>query len=161
MTPIESTIDKKVQLKLIGMAILAIFFGAGIASAVIYFTPALRYSPIVAPVVIDIDPVTFQEMRMENPEKFVFLDVRQATTYAKEHAEGAESLPLQKLYTEKENLPREGKTIVLICSGGSASGVGYSYLEHYGFTNILRVAGGIESWKAAGLPMRTKEPEAL
>ncbi|TAJ16025.1 MAG: rhodanese-like domain-containing protein, partial [Dehalococcoidia bacterium] len=64
-------------------------------------------------------------------------------------------MPLHTLYQERFALPRNesGKTIVLICSGGSASGVGYGYLQHYGFRNILRVEGGIENWQAKGLPV--------
>ena len=45
------------------------------------------------------------------------------------------------------------KEIVLICTGGRASGVGYSYLEHYGFSNIARIEGGINAWADARLPV--------
>lgn len=41
---------------------------------------------------------------------------------------------------------------MLICSGGRASGVAYSYLQHFGFSNIARIEGGIEQWALNELP---------
>jgi len=72
--------------------------------------------------------------------------VRQQAAYNNQHAMGSINIPLQNFYFEKSGLPKNtNKTIVLICSLGTASGVGYGYLEHYGFRNIQRVHGGIEN----------------
>lgn len=123
-------------------------------AAAILLIPALRYTPLVEPTVHDIDPVEFNEKFSKNPDDYVFLDVRSADAYNRLHATGSKLQPLHTLYTERLVLPRNtDKTIVLICSGAIASGVAYSYLEHYGFRNILRIEGGIENWKGSGMPV--------
>lgn len=138
----------------IGIILSHLLVAVGVAS-VIFLVPAIRYAPIVEPTVTDIDPTAFYAEYKENPEKYIFLDVRSADAYNKLHAEGSKLQPLHTLYTERHLLPRNdrNKTIVLICSGGFASGVGFSYLQHYGFQNILRVRGGIEGWQAEHLPV--------
>ncbi len=123
--------------------------------AVFYLVPAIRYASIVEPTVKDVDSEIFYAQYKDNPDRYVFLDVRGADAYERLHAVGAKLQPLHTFYTERYNLPKNDpeKQIVLICSGGIASGVAYSYLEHYGFRNIVRIKGGIEEWQAAGLPV--------
>jgi rhodanese-related sulfurtransferase len=128
--------------------------GAMVAASVIYLTP-LRLIPVIEPSIEDVDARVIQEQMHANPERYIFLDVRPVNVFDVVHASGAKSAPLHTLYNLRHQLPKTGKTIVLICSGGLASGVGYSYLEHYGFFNILRVEGGIEAWQTANLPVAT------
>ncbi len=136
--------------KLLSMCILFVVGGIITASA-IYTTP-LRYTHFIEPTINDVDPSTFYEQFSENSDSFIFIDVRPPSAYNKEHARGSINIPLHLLYGEKDILPRKDKEIVLICTGGAASGVGYSYLEHYGFSNIQRIEDGINAWKEAGLP---------
>jgi len=119
---------------------------------IFYLTP-LRYVAFIEPTIHDIDPAEFYAMWQKNSDAYIFIDVRNRTVYDQLHATGSALMPLHTLYDTRHTLPRRGKTIVLICSGGRASGVGYSYLEHYGFRNIRRIEGGIEAWQAAGLPV--------
>lgn len=137
-----------------GLALSHLFVAVAVIS-IVFLVPAIRYAPIVEPTVTDIDPVEFYEQYQKNPEGFVFLDVRSSDAYNKLHAEGSKLQPLHTLYTERHFLPRNdpNKMIVLICSGGLASGVGFSYLQHHGFRNIRRVEGGIEGWQAKSLPV--------
>lgn len=132
---------------------------AVVTASIIFTVPAIRYSPIVEPTVQDIDPTSFYEEYQKNPEQFIFLDVRSAEAYNKLHAVGSTLQPLHTLYTERHRLPRNdpNKTIILICSGGVASGVGFSYLQHYGFRNVKRIEGGIENWQTKLLPVEGKD----
>jgi rhodanese-related sulfurtransferase len=123
-----------------------------IVAGIIYLTP-LKHLNVIEPNIDDLSARSFYESLKENPEGYLFIDVRPEEIYKTFHAEGSINVPLHKLYTERHILPHRGKKIVLICSGGLASGVGYSYLEHYGFLNIHRIDGGIEQWAAAGLPI--------
>jgi rhodanese-related sulfurtransferase len=118
----------------------------------VYVTP-LRWFPIIEPTVKDIDSRSFYENYTRTPEKYLFIDVRPESAYSAAHAVGSINMPLHTLYDARHTLPKSGKEIILICSGGRASGVGYSYLEHYGFLNIHRIEGGIENWMLAGLPV--------
>ncbi len=132
----------------------AALVGGMIVGLTIYLTP-LRLIPVIEPTVHDVDASAIAQAITENPSQFIFLDVRPEQVFAQDHAVGSKSAPLHTLYDLRHTLPKKGKTIVLICSGGRASGVGYSYLEHYGFFNVVRVEGGIEAWKEAGLQTAT------
>jgi len=121
------------------------------ASLLIYGTP-LRYTDLLEPSIQDIAPIDFYEKYKNNPDGYVFVDVRGRDSYNELHATGAINIPLYLLYDERHALPKRGKEIILICSRARASGVAFSYLQHYGFRNISRIEGGIEAWVEAGLP---------
>jgi rhodanese-related sulfurtransferase len=123
-------------------------------ASLIYLTP-LKWVNLVEPHINDIEPAEFYAKYKGNEDQYVFIDVRSQDAYDRVHAAGSALMPLHTLYDERHNLPLSGKKIVLICSGGRASGVGYSYLEHYGFFNIERIAGGIEAWQLANLPVES------
>ena len=136
-------------------AILISVLLAEAALAVVYLTPA-KYFNVIEPPIDDITPEEFHELYSADPDQYVFIDVRGQSAYDRLHAKGSSLMPLHTLYTERLFLPKNtDKTIVLICSGGVASGVGYHYLEHHGFFNIMRLDGGIEAWEAAGLPVES------
>ncbi|MDP3947372.1 MAG: rhodanese-like domain-containing protein [bacterium] len=130
---------------------LSAFLGVLGAGLVIYLTP-LKNLNLVAPSIKDADVEAFYKEYGANQENFLFLDVRNPIEYYAEHAEGSLNVPINVLYTEQKTLPKSGKTIVLICTGGALSGVAYHYLEHQGFLNLRRIGGGMNEWKAAGLP---------
>lgn len=128
--------------------------GLLLGTAAVLLTP-LRYTPLLEPSTEDIENAAFYPAFEADPEAYVFVDVRDRASYAEGHPKGAVNIPLASLYTERENLPKDGREIVLICGGNSASGVAYSYLEHFGFTNLKRIPGGYREWLVAGLPHAT------
>src|SRR3989344_2710798 len=115
---------------LVGAVVVAII----VTIFAIYLTP-LKHLNLVAPETKDIDPAEFWTDYSANPEKYMFIDVRQTADYDENHAKGSINIPIQKLFEQHGELPKSGKTIVLICTGGSLSGVAYGYLEHQGFLN--------------------------
>lgn len=136
-------------------SILVFVIGALLTTALIYLTP-LKHITVIEPTIDDISPEDFYELYQENPDQYVFLDVRSQSAYDRWHAAGSEMMPLHTLYNERNNLPKNtDKTIVFICSGGVASGVAYHYLEHHGFLNLKRIDGGVEAWELAGLPVES------
>jgi len=147
-----STETKKISIAVL-IAIIA-------TAALIYLTP-LKWITVIEPTIKDIDSQEFYDMYVQNPDEYIFIDVRPEDPFNRVHAQGSINMPVHTLYDERRFLPKKGKTIVLICSGGRASGVAYSYLEHFGFRNILRIEGGIEDWMAAGLPIEGSEVQAL
>jgi len=118
----------------------------------VYLTP-LKHLNLVAPETKDIDPAAFWKDYSANPDDYMFIDVRQTADYAENHAKGSTNIPIQKLFEQHGELPKSGKTIVLICTGGSLSGVAYGYLEHQGFLNLLRIKGGLRNWIIEGMPI--------
>lgn len=131
--------------------VLTVVASVIVTAVLIYATP-LQYTPFLEPTVVDISSPEFYEMYTANPDKYLFYDVRPVEMYNTIHAKGSVSMPLHTFYDTRHTLPKDGKEIILICSGGRASGVAYSYLEHFGFSNMKRISGGIEAYMAAGLP---------
>lgn len=137
------------------VASFLVLSGLIIGGLLVYVTP-IKYTQLIEPKIKDIKAEEFYQDYIKNTDKYIFMDVRGLDAYNNIHAEGSINQPLHTLYNERHNLPRNtDKEIVLICSGGVASGVAYSYLEHYGFRNIHRIDGGIESWVAASLPVKS------
>jgi rhodanese-related sulfurtransferase len=128
-----------------------------VTASVIYFTP-LRYAPFIPPPAMhEMSPTAFYTLFKAHPEEYMFIDVRPEDLYAKEHAVGSINIPVWHLFTVKATLPRSGKTLALICGGDETSSVGYSYLQHFGFTNLLRIPGGVPAWALSGLPIEGTE----
>lgn len=128
---------------------------------VILLTP-LRYSLLVEPRIHDVDPADIYARVSAKPDDYLFIDVRPLVDYGKIHSKDAINIPIASLYDKWRELPRSRKQIVLICGGGRLSGVAFFFLQHFGFTNISRVSGGLENWVSKGLPVVLQEsPEPL
>lgn len=96
---------------------------------------------------------TLKQM-MGSETDFVLIDARGHEAYAKEHIPGAVSVPSDHI---GEHLIRDfgkDRTYVTYCSGWSceASTVAAAKLDKFGFKKVLEYKGGLEDWKAAGLP---------
>jgi len=105
-----------------------------------------------APTLHEIDAAQFYADFKAHPDNYIFIDVRQPSSYQNEHAQGAENIPIASLTTERDQLPKSGKTIVLICSDGKLAAIAYGYLEHYGFHNLLHIQNGLNEWIQEKLP---------
>lgn len=127
-----------------------------IITVLLIYLTSLKWINLIEPNIKDVLPVLFYKEYQKDLRQYIFIDVRPPEAYNQKHAEGSINIPLHLLYDERKNLPKSGKTIVLICGGGRASGVAYGYLEHYGFLNLRRISGGIEAWERAGLPIVTE-----
>lgn len=79
------------------------------------------------------------------------LDVRALTEFQVGHIPGAEHRFLGKLPQEIENINRS-KPVVVQCQGGGRSAIATSLLQRAGF-DVTNMSGGLNAWKAAGLPV--------
>jgi rhodanese-related sulfurtransferase len=80
------------------------------------------------------------------------IDVREPGEWAEGHASGAIHFPLNKVFTNADDLP-EGKGLVFICSVGQRSALAAEYAAAVGRKDLANVEGGLDAWKAAGLPV--------
>jgi len=84
----------------------------------------------------------------------LLIDLREPDEYAQGHAPGSTLIPLGQLQKRLlEFSARKDKPIALICRSGNRSGVAQKILEKAGFTRTVNVAGGMNAWARAGLPM--------
>jgi hydroxyacylglutathione hydrolase len=79
-------------------------------------------------------------------------DVRGGDEYRDEHIPGAHHIPMGAVLNRLDELPRDGYLLVQ-CGGGTRSQIVASLLQRQGFTNVLNLAGGIDGWRRAGLPV--------
>ena len=92
--------------------------------------------------------------RLDRGDKFVLVDVREESEYAKDHLPGA--IHLGKGVIERdieESVPDWNTPIVLYCGGGYRSALAADNLQKMGYTNVLSLDGGIRGWREKHYPL--------
>jgi rhodanese-related sulfurtransferase len=95
--------------------------------------------------------------RMDRGEKFLLVDVREESEFAKDHLPGA--IHLGKGIIERDieaRVPALNTELVLYCGGGFRSALAADNLRKMGYTNVISMDGGIRDWREKGYPL-TKE----
>ena len=81
----------------------------------------------------------------------VLVDVREPREHQAERIEGAVNLPLSRF--DPKALPAvQGQAVVLHCAGGVRSAKALDACRQHGVEVRGHLTGGINAWKAAGLP---------
>jgi rhodanese-related sulfurtransferase len=91
---------------------------------------------------------------MDRGDKFLLVDVREESEYAKDHLPGA--IHLGKGIIERdieERVPDLKAEMVLYCGGGFRSALAADNLQKMGYTNVISMDGGIRGWREKGLPL--------
>ncbi len=95
--------------------------------------------------------------RLDRGDKFLLVDVREETEYAKDHLPGA--IHLGKGIIERdieERVPQLNAPLVLYCGGGYRSALAADNLQKMGYTNVLSMDGGIREWREKQFPLTSK-----
>ena len=95
--------------------------------------------------------------RMDRGDKFLLVDVREESEYAKDHLPGA--IHLGKGVIERdieERVPELNKEMILYCGGGYRSALAADNLQKMGYTNVISMDGGIRGWREKGYPLTNK-----
>jgi len=99
----------------------------------------------------DVDEV---KAMLDRGEKFVLVDVREESEYAKDHLPGAVHLGKGVIERDIEQRVPDPKTpVVLYCGGGFRSALAADNIQKMGYTNVLSMDGGIRKWRERGLPL--------
>jgi rhodanese-related sulfurtransferase len=92
--------------------------------------------------------------KLDRGEKFLLVDVREESEYAKDHLPGAIHLGKGIIERDIENrVPDLAASLVLYCGGGFRSALAADNLQKMGYTNVLSMDGGHRGWKEKGLPL--------
>jgi len=92
--------------------------------------------------------------KLDQGEKFVLIDMREESEYAKDHLPGAIHLGRGIIERDIEQRVPDPKTpIVLYCGGGFRSALSADNLQKMGYTNVLSMDGGIRVWREKRLPL--------
>ena len=92
--------------------------------------------------------------KMDRGDKFILIDVREESEYAKDHIPGALSLGKGIIERDIEaRVPDKEAEIVLYCGGGFRSALAADNLQKMGYTNVWSMDGGFRAWKEKGYPL--------
>ena len=91
--------------------------------------------------------------RLDRGDRFLLVDVREESEFAKDHLPGAKHLGKGIIERDIENAVPDAKTeIVLYCGGGFRSALAADNLQKMGYTNVISMDGGWRAWTEAGFP---------
>jgi rhodanese-related sulfurtransferase len=92
--------------------------------------------------------------RLDRGDKFVLVDVREESEYAKDHLPGAIHLGKGVIERDIEDrVPQLNTPVVLYCGGGYRSALAADNLQKMGYTNVLSMDGGIRGWREKHFPL--------
>ncbi len=104
-----------------------------------------------------IDVVEAERRQREDPDRPVLVDVREADEFADVRAPGAMLVPMSTFAARVGELPTD-RPLLLICHLGGRSAAAAGFLIRSGRTDVVNVAGGMDAWDRAGLPVRRGAP---
>jgi rhodanese-related sulfurtransferase len=87
------------------------------------------------------------QLRLENGDKLLLLDVREPNEFAFAHIQGSLHIPLRQLPERSQELDGD-HDIVVLCHHGMRSQQACLFLEQYGFDRLYNLKGGIDAWSA-------------
>jgi rhodanese-related sulfurtransferase len=92
--------------------------------------------------------------KLDRSEKFVLVDVREESEYAKDHLPGAVHLGKGVIERDiEERVPDPQTPLILYCGGGYRSALAADNLQKMGYTQVLSMDGGVRGWREKNLPM--------
>jgi rhodanese-related sulfurtransferase len=97
----------------------------------------------------------FADMSAADVEKFlnqdpkpdaVVIDVRSASEYQAGHIPGSKLVPIEEIEYRLEDVPKDVKTLFVVCAGGTRSAAACELLSKHGYTNLVNIYDGTASW---------------
>jgi rhodanese-related sulfurtransferase len=92
--------------------------------------------------------------RIDRGDKFLLVDVREESEFAKDHLPGA--IHLGKGIIERDieaRVPDLNAELILYCGGGFRSALAADNLQKMGYKNVISMDGGIREWREKGYPL--------
>jgi rhodanese-related sulfurtransferase len=92
--------------------------------------------------------------KLDRGDKFLLVDVREESEFAKDHLPGA--IHLGKGIIERDiesRVPDLNTPMVLYCGGGFRSAMAADNLQKMGYTNVISMDGGVRGWREKNFPM--------
>ncbi|MDO9299927.1 MAG: rhodanese-like domain-containing protein [Anaerolineales bacterium] len=82
------------------------------------------------------------------------IDIRTAEEFAKDgYIEGAINVPMQEIFASLDKLPGKDEAIIVNCASGHRGSIVQMGLRLLGYTDVTNLAGGLNAWKAANMPV--------
>lgn len=115
-----------------------------------------RFLKIVQDAKSRIRETTIDEVKqkLDRGDKFLLVDVREESEFAKDHLPGA--MQLGKGIIERDietKVPDLSTPMILYCGGGFRSALAADNLQKMGYTDVLSMDGGIRGWRDQNFPL--------
>jgi len=92
--------------------------------------------------------------RLDAGDKFVLVDTREDSEWARGHIPGAIHLGRGVIERDIEKtVPDKNTRVVLYCGGGYRSALAADNLQKMGYRDVISMDGGWRGWTAAGFPV--------
>lgn len=105
------------------------------------------------PPIPSIDVEEAERRLREDPAGPILLDVREANEFGEVRVPGAVLVPTSAFMTRVGELP-PNRPLMVMCHMGGRSAAVTGFLVRSGRTDVVNIAGGMEAWERAGLPVR-------
>ena len=100
----------------------------------------------------EVDPIA--ALQLINHKNAIVLDVREEGEYKAGHVLNSTLIPLGKLKQRIGELEKyRDRSIVVVCRSGMRSATACVTLGKLGFTQAYNLAGGVNAWQKAKLPL--------
>lgn len=102
----------------------------------------------------------FKRISVEEAEEMIaggdvqIIDVRQPGEYEAGHLSGAKLIPVDDIYGRVDDVS-EDKDVIFLCAVGVRSALACEIAVAMGRNRCHNVEGGMEAWKAKGLPFES------
>jgi rhodanese-related sulfurtransferase len=94
-----------------------------------------------------------EAIRLANSGALI-VDVRPSADYQAGHIIDARSVPAAELVSRADSLKKyKDKPVIAYCENGSASAAATRALRGLGFTKVVSLHGGLQSWRQENLPL--------
>jgi rhodanese-related sulfurtransferase len=92
-----------------------------------------------------------------NRERAVVIDLRAKDAFNQGHIVNAINIPQAELLNNPDKIKKyQDKPVILICDLGQGSTTVAPQLRKKGYNKVFILAGGLQAWKNAGLPLESK-----
>jgi rhodanese-related sulfurtransferase len=111
------------------------------------------------PPIPTIDVEEAERRLREDPAGPLLIDVREANEFDEVRVAGAVLIPTSAFMTRVGELPTD-RPLMVMCHMGGRSAAVTGFLVRAGRTDVVNIAGGMDAWERAGLPVRRGAVEA-
>jgi rhodanese-related sulfurtransferase len=92
--------------------------------------------------------------RLDHGDKFLLVDVREESEFAKDHLPGAVHMGKGVIERDiEQRVPELNTEMILYCGGGFRSALAADNLQKMGYTNAISMDGGIRGWREKNYPL--------
>lgn len=92
--------------------------------------------------------------RLDRGDRFLLVDVREESEFAKDHLPGAIHLGKGVIERDIEDRVRDlNAEMILYCGGGFRSALAADNLQKMGYTKVISMDGGIRGWREKNYPL--------